>query len=266
MYDISLTTSYFPAQMDAEIRDITVGQLLRATASVHPDLVAMLEIDDAGEASREWTYSDLLVISNRLAQSLASRFSPGERVVVWAPNIPEWIFIEYACGLTGLVLITANPSFQSKELHYGLVQSRAVALFIVDEFRGNPMRKIAEKAAAGIETIREVINLIDGTVLHAKGDLEAGLPAVAPDDAAQIQYTSGTTGFPKGAVLSHKNLVNNAHLYCTRKKVGWRSIWANFMPLFHTAGCATGALGCLQAASKMLLIKQFNADVFAKLI
>ena len=266
MYEVSLSTSYFPAQTDAKIWDTTVGVHLREVAVDHPDLVAMVEIDDAGEARGKWTYSNLLANSDRLARSLASRFAPGEKVVVWAPNIPEWIFMEYACGLAGLVLVTANPSFQAKELRYVLEQSGAVALFMVDEFRGNPMREIAENATASVEGIREVINLNDETALHARGALEGVLPAVAPDDAAQIQYTSGTTGFPKGAVLSHKNLINNARLYCHRKKVGRHSVWANFMPLFHTAGCATGALGCLQAACKMLLIKRFDADVFAKLI
>ena len=266
MYEVSLSTSYFPAQTDAKIWDTTVGVHLRAVAVDHPDLVAMVEIDDAGEARGKWTYSNLLANSDRLARSLASRFAPGEKVVVWAPNIPEWIFMEYACGLAGLVLVTANPSFQAKELRYVLEQSGAVALFMVDEFRGNPMREIAENATASVEGIREVINLNDETALHARGALEGVLPAVAPDDAAQIQYTSGTTGFPKGAVLSHKNLINNARLYCHRKKVGRHSVWANYMPLFHTAGCATGALGCLQAACKMLLIKRFDADVFAKLI
>ena len=266
MYDVSLSTSYFPAQTDAKIWDTTVGVHLREVAVDHPDRVAMVEIDDAGQARGKWTYSNLLVNSDRLARSLASRFAPGEKGVVWAPNIPEWIFMEYACGLAGLVLVTANPSFQAKELRYVLEQSGAVALFMVDEFRGNPMREIAENATASIESIRELINLSDEAALHARGDLEGVLPAVAPDDAAQIQYTSGTTGFPKGAVLSHKNLINNARLYCDRKEVGRHSVWANFMPLFHTAGCATGALGCLQAACKMLLIKRFDADVFAKLI
>ena len=266
MYDVSLSTSYFPAQTDAKIWDTTVGVHLREVAVDHPDRVAMVEIDDAGQARGKWTYSNLLANSDRLARSLASRFAPGEKVVVWAPNIPEWIFMEYACGLAGLVLVTANPSFQAKELRYVLEQSGAVALFMVDEFRGNPMREIAENATASIESIRELINLSDEAALHARGDLEGVLPAVAPDDAAQIQYTSGTTGFPKGAVLSHKNLINNARLYCDRKEVGRHSVWANFMPLFHTAGCATGALGCLQAACKMLLIKRFDADIFAKLI
>ena len=266
MYELSLSSSYFPAQTDAEIREITVGDLLNEIAANHPDAVAMIDIDDNGDVCGEWTYSELLSVSETLARSLATRFSPGERIVVWAPNIPEWIFMEYACGLAGVVLVTANPSFQPNELRYVLDQSGAVALFMIDEFRGNPMRKVAEAAIDGNEFIREVVNLSDETALFAKADRQTLLLDVSPDDAAQIQYTSGTTGFPKGAVLSHRNLVNNARVYCARKQVGRHSVWANFMPLFHTAGCATGALGCLQAACKMLLIKRFDANVFAKLI
>ena len=266
MYNLSLTTSYFPEQLDADIWDITVGDLLRETAARHPDAVAMLEIDDAGDTGGQWSYSELLQISDELGRSLASRFAAGERIVVWAPNIPAWIIIEYACGLAGLVLVTANPSFQSQELRYVLEQSNAVALFMVDEFRGNPMREIAEEAIVGLERLREIVSLTDKEALFGKGNGAAILPTVLPDDAAQVQYTSGTTGFPKGAALSHKNLVNNARLYCARKRVGPHSVWANFMPLFHTAGCATGALGCLQAACKMLLIKRFDANILAKLI
>jgi fatty-acyl-CoA synthase len=266
MYDVNLTTSHFPAQNDAEIRDITVGDLLREIAAENQHAVAMVDIADNGDCGQTWTYAELLAQAQHLAEALTSRFEAGEKVVVWAPNIPQWIFMEYACGLAGLVLVTANPSFQVSELKYVLEQSGAVALFMVDEFRGNPMAEIAQQAISGNTALREVVNLENEDALYATGERPAVLPDVQPDDAAQIQYTSGTTGFPKGAVLSHKNLVNNARLFCMRKQVGPHSVWANFMPLFHTAGCATGALGCLQAACKMLLIKRFDADVFARLI
>jgi fatty-acyl-CoA synthase len=266
MYDVNLTTSHFPAQNDAEIRDITVGDLLREIAAENQHSVAMVDIADNGDCGQTWTYAELLAQAQHLAEALTSRFEAGEKVVVWAPNIPQWIFMEYACGLAGLVLVTANPSFQVSELKYVLEQSGAVALFMVDEFRGNPMAEIAHQAISGNTALREVVNLENEDALYAIGERPAVLPDVQPDDAAQIQYTSGTTGFPKGAVLSHKNLVNNARLFCMRKQVGPHSVWANFMPLFHTAGCATGALGCLQAACKMLLIKRFDADVFARLI
>ena len=266
MYEVALTSSHFPAQGDGEVWEITVGDLLRDTARRHPAATALVDVDDTGRLGRDWSYGALLEESERLALALSTRFAPGERVVVWAPNIPEWLFMEYACALAGLVLVTANPSFQPKELRYVIEQSGAVALFMVQDFRGNPMAGIASEAVRGNDAIREVVDLSDAAALYRSGDRLAQLPEVRPGDAAQIQYTSGTTGFPKGAVLSHRNLVNNARLFCQRAKVHGRSVWANFMPLFHTAGCATGALGCLQAACKMLLIKRFDAHVFARLI
>jgi fatty-acyl-CoA synthase len=146
MYDMNLTTSHFPAQNDAEIRDITLDGLLREVTATHPDAVAMVDVEDSGDCGQSWTYGELLVQAERLARALATRFEADDRVVVWAPNIPEWIFMEYACGLAGLVLVTANPSFQAPELKYVLEQSGAVGLFMVDGFRGNPMAEIAREA------------------------------------------------------------------------------------------------------------------------
>ena len=93
------------------------------------------------------------------------------------------------------------------------------------------------------DRVREIVQLEQREALYRTGDLAPGLPEVAPGDAAQIQYTSGTTGFPKGAVLSHRNLVNNARLFAARANTHQGSVWASFMPLFHTAGCATGGIG-----------------------
>lgn len=266
MYDVNLTISHFPKHTYSELLDTTVGGLLRDIAASHGNAVAMVDVADDGSCGQQWTYEQLLKEAERLAYALSTRFEQGEKVVVWAPNIPQWIFMEFACALAGLVLVTANPSFQSKELAYVVEQSGAVGLFYVAAYRGNPMLAIAKEAIKDNAKLREFINLEDETALYASGNRDANLPQVKQDDPAQIQYTSGTTGFPKGAVLSHQGLVNNARLYCDRKQVGPHSVWANFMPLFHTAGCATGALGCLQAACKMLLIKRFDADIFAKLI
>ena len=266
MYDVHLTEAFFPPQTDVELRDNTVGELLREATGRYPEAPALVDIELDGAVGREWNYRQLLETSERLAGVLASRFSLGERVVVWAPNIPQWLFLEYACAFSGLVLVTANPSFQEKELRYVLEQSGAVALFLVDSFRGNAMADIAQKAIEGNGQIREVVNLEDETVLFKQGSKLADLPSVKPTNPAQIQYTSGTTGFPKGAVLSHYNLVNNARLFAARKKVHQQSVWANFMPMFHTAGCATTALGSLQAGCKMLMIKLFDAKILARLI
>ena len=166
MYDVTLSISHFPAQGDAEIRDITVGGLLREVADTNPDAVAMVDVADSGDCGQSWSYRQVMVRSERLAKALATRFEADERIVIWAPNIPEWIFMEYACGLAGLVLVTANPSFQARELKYVLEQSGAVGLFLVNEFRGNPMADIAREATSGNKNLREVVNLEDDDALY----------------------------------------------------------------------------------------------------
>ena len=127
--------------------------------------------------------------------------------------------MEYACALSGLVLVTANPAFQARELAYVLEQSGAVALFLVEEFRGNPIGQVGIEVAAGVAAIREVTDM-ESDALFSKGSRPPALPDVTPGDAAKIQYTSGTMNFPKGAVLSHRGLVNNARFYASRCGAG----------------------------------------------
>ncbi len=263
MYDLKLTESYVPAQPDGTLLDLSVGGLLRRQATDVGDAEAVTAVADDGALGQSWTHAELLADAERLALSLTTRFEPGERVVVWAPNVPRWLLMEYACALAGLVLVTANPSFQVGELRYVLEQSDSVALFHVASHRGNPMAAIAREVCEGLERVRVVVDIDADDQLFAVGGRPAELPVVAPRSAAQIQYTSGTTGFPKGAVLSHHNLVNNAGLFAERALINRDSVCANFMPLFHTAGCASGALGSLQAGCRMLLIEQFDADALA---
>ena len=186
--------------------------------------------------------------------------------MVWAPNVPEWVLMEYACGLAGLILVTANPSYQAAELRYVLEQSGASALFSVESYRGNPMAEIAVAACDGLAAVREIVDLDDHGALYRIGDRPAELPEVTPDDAAQIQYTSGTTGFPKGAVLSHRSLTNNARYCAIRAGTRPDSVWANFMPMFHTSGCGLITLGALQAGCAMYLVKLFDPAAILRLI
>ncbi len=260
MYNVTLSNSLFPAQNDAESCEITVGGLLRDVAAARPDAEALVEVRQDGSEGRRWSYAELLVGAERLARALSTRFAPGERVVVWSPNSPEWVLMEYACALSGLVLVTANPAFQARELAYVLEQSGAVALFLVEEFRGNPMGRIGAEAVTDIAAIREVTDM-ESDALFAQGTRPPALPVVAPHDAAMIQYTSGTTGFPKGAVLSHRGLVNNARFYAGRCGVTEATTWVNIMPMFHTSGCGMVTLGCLQAGCRMVLVSLFDPDV-----
>ncbi len=266
MYKVQLSESLFPTQIDDVVREITIGELLRETTAQYPGSPALVEVDMEGMTGRRWNYTELLADSERLALALSSRFEQGERVTVWAPNIPEWLIMEYACALSGLVLVTANPAYQAKELWYVLEQSGSVALFLVGEYRRNPMSKIAIEATKDLKAIREIVDMEDEEALFQSGDRVAKLPEVKPGDAAQIQYTSGTTGFPKGAVLAHRSLLNNARFYASRARVHADTVWVNMMPMFHTAGCGMVALGSLQAGCQMLMIKIFDAADICRLI
>ena len=186
MYTLHLSDSLISAQQDDFIREMTVGDLLREVAVERASATALLEVDMEGQTGRSWTYSELLSDSEKLALSLTSRYSQGERITVWAPNVPEWLLIEYACALAGLVLVTANPSYQDKELRYVLEQSGSVALFLVKHYRGNPMHEIALKAIEGLSAVREIVDMDDHAALFRKGDRVSMLPEVHPTDPAQI--------------------------------------------------------------------------------
>ncbi len=266
MYNLSLTTSLIPAQTDDTVREITVGGLLRETAAAHAQKTALVEVGMTGEIGRSYSYDQLLGQAESLALALSTRYAQGERICVWAPNIPEWLLMEYACALAGLTLVTANPSFQAKELRYVLEQSGSAALFYIKEYRGNPMAEIAARATTGNSAIRELVDMEDMAAMWQHGEDSAELPTVHPSDPAQIQYTSGTTGFPKGAVLTHRGLVNNARYYAGRLQTTEKTVWANIMPMFHTSGCGMVSLGCLQAGCKMLLFKLFDPTAVLRLV
>ena len=193
-------------------------------------------------ARRRWTYAELLTDSERVARALLARFRPGERVAVWAPNIPEWVLLEFGAALAGIVLVTVNPAFRRREVAYVLAQSRSAGLFYFDEFRGNPMAATVAELRPELPELREAVSFRRGTRSSQPGSI-APLPEVRPGDPAQIQYTSGTTGFPKGAHLLHRGITNNARFTFARAGMPRGAAWVNPMPLFHTGGCVLGALG-----------------------
>jgi fatty-acyl-CoA synthase len=260
MYRVHLTESYFPAQTDDVVLETTVGGALRERAAKTPGAEALVEADIEGAIRRRWTFAELLAESEALARALLSRYRPGERIAVWAPNIPEWVILEFAAAFAGLTLVTANPANKARELKYVLEQSRSAGLFIVREYRGNPMAEIAADVAGQIPALREVVDLADGDALFASQGRPTELPDVKPGDAAQVQYTSGTTGFPKGAVLHHRGLTNNSRMIFKRLGVREGDTMLNFMPMFHTSGCAINTLGCVQHGCRMIIAKLFEPN------
>jgi fatty-acyl-CoA synthase len=261
-----LTQSYWPARQSGALADITVGELLRRVAAEVPERTALVEgIADAA-ARRRWTYAELLRDSERAARALLAHFTPGEHVAVWAPNIPEWVVLELGAALAGMVLVTVNPAFKPAELAYVLGQSRASGVFLVPEFRGNPMAESLASVRGGLPHLRSVVSFSEWDAFLDAGSAAQALPSPAPLDVVQIQYTSGTTGFPKGAMLRHRGIVNNAKLIVDGMGMPDGSSWVNPLPLFHTGGCVLGALGCIWLRGAHVLLLAFDPELALELI
>lgn len=268
-----LTESYWPSSEEGPpVReDLTVGAALREVAAAVPDRTALVEGAADPSTRRRWTYGELLEDAERCARALRRRFEPGERVAIWAHNLPEWLIVEYGAALAGLVLVTVNPSFQPKELAYVLGQSRSAGLLTVPDVRGNPLLAHVHAVRAELPELREVLRLDQLDELLAEADpggpaADVELPEVVADDPAQIQYTSGTTGFPKGAQLRHAGIVNNAAIWSDRIGVPDGAAWLSPMPMFHTGGCVLAALGSLSRRATLVLMHAFDPAVALELI
>jgi fatty-acyl-CoA synthase len=262
----ALNTSLWIADTSEEVLEATVGDILRSAAERAPGSIALVEGVADPAARRRWTFERLLDESERAARALLGRFQAGERVAAWANSIPEWLVLEYGCALANVTLVTVNPAFRPREAAYVLKQSGAAGIFLVPEFRGNPMAASLESIRQELPDLREVVFFGDWERFCDSGSPGQRLPDVTPDDIAQVQYTSGTTGFPKGALLHHRGIVNNARLYLGRRGEAARGPIVNPMPLFHTAGSCMAAVGCPQFLDAHVLVPYFEPGLVLELL
>ena len=255
---MALRESYVPADTSSPVLETTVGGVLRKVAEEQPHALALVEGLPDPAARRRWSYAELLAESEQVARALRQRFEPGERIAVWAPNIPEWVILEFGAGLAGLVLVTVNPAYQPQELAYVLRQSRTAGIFYLPSVRGNPMEESLEAVRGELPELRESFSFEDWETFKASADPGTELPQVAADDPVQIQYTSGTTGFPKGADLHHRGLTNNARFFAERLRMDENSVYLSPMPLFHTGGCVLAVLGSVQSRGTLVQMVAFE--------
>jgi len=247
-------------------RDVTVGDLLTKLARAVPDRPALLY-----EHGPRYTFAELDVEARVVARGLiAAGVEPGERVVVWATNVPEWIVLQFALAKIGAVLVTANTALRANDIDFLLRQSEAATIVTISGFRSVDYIAALEEIGATRGAIAGLERLIfiprgdepvpPGFIPYARlrsdatsvsdARLEAMTAAVRVDDVINMQYTSGTTGFPKGVMLSSRNIVNNGEAMGRGLGYTVEDRLCLCVPLFHCFGCVIGVLGaCTHGAS-----------------
>ncbi|HEY4313265.1 MAG TPA: AMP-binding protein [Pirellulales bacterium] len=260
------------------IEGLTIGQVLLRTARAYPDRDALVF---PGLGVR-FTFADFLAEVDRAARGLvALGIRRGEHVAIWATNVPEWVILQFATARIGAVLVTINPAYRPFELEYVLRQSDAVALFLVDRFKssdyfamlaevcpelatfegGSPggslpsdrFPKLRSVVALKGETPRGAISwesMLNGA--DAATDLVALGEQLFPTDPINIQYTSGTTGFPKAATLSHRNLLYNAFYVGACQRLSERDRICIPVPFYHCFGCVLANMCSIVYGSAMI--------------
>jgi len=256
-----LTESYWAADSGTPLLDTSVAQLLRDAAAAVPDRLALIDAVPDPARRRTWTYAEFLAAAERVARALQSRYSRGDRVAIYAPNCAEWLIVQHGVSLAGMVLVPVNPGYRHAELEYVLSQSRAAVVFHADSYRGFDIAAAVAQAkeTAGHELASVSISELDAFL--ESGGPAAPLPVIDPRDHVQIQYTSGTTGFPKGALLHHLGIVNASRFVFQRADAADGAVCINSMPMFHIGGGAVTGIGTLAMRGTYVVMPGFDAGL-----
>ncbi|MXG90435.1 AMP-binding protein [Nocardioides flavescens] len=250
--------SYARGETEPALRDGTIGQDLEATVAAHPDGEALVEC----ATGRRWTWSELDRDVDALARGLlAAGLAAGDRVGIWAPNCAEWTLVQYATAKLGVVLVNLNPAYRTHEFSYAVNQSGLRLLVAATDFKTSDYRAMVEQSRPDCPTLERVvfIGTDDWTALVAAGEavpadaVAERMATLSPDDPVNIQYTSGTTGFPKGATLSHRNILNNG--FFTTELIGFthEDRLCIPVPFYHCFGMVMANLGCTTHGATMVI-------------
>jgi fatty-acyl-CoA synthase len=260
-----LTESFWAAEEGEGVRDVTVGDLLREAAAAVPARPALVDGVADRSARRVWTYAQLLAASERVARALLGRFSPGDRIAIWAPNSADWVVLQQGISLAGMVMVAVNPAFRAQELEHVLAQSGSVGLFHADSYRDFDMVSCIEEVRPRLPDLREVVSFSGWEEFLDSADPARQLPVVEPTDTLQLQYTSGTTGFPKGARLHHMGLVNAARFVAERAGMQDGGVNVNAMPMYHIGGGAVTSFGALAMRGTFVVMPGFDPALMLEL-
>jgi fatty-acyl-CoA synthase len=248
--DLICTQSYARGP-DRPLLELTIGGLLERTASRFPDRLAVASCHQG----KRLTWAELSTAADRAARGLwALGVRRGDRVGLWSTNCIEWIMMHMGCARAGAALVNVNPAYRSHELQFTLTRSRMKALFLWHKDKRADYEEILSRACRGLELVLEHVIYFDSPDWPALLDAEGRLPDhVAIDDVANIQYTSGTTGLPKGVMLTHHNVVNNGRFLAQGFHYTEQDKIVVPVPLFHCYGCVIGTMSAVNSGAAIIL-------------
>ena len=266
---MTLAVSYASGPSDKPLLGSTIGKFFDYAAGRFAEREAVVSIHQ----QVRFTYSELAERVNKLAKAfIGAGFQKGDRIGIWSPNNVQWLIIQYATAKAGLILVTINPAYRSHELAYVLRQSGCKGLILQNNLRSSnyeqmlcelcpelPNVSTGKLVSIEYEHLTTIISTTESSVSgiyswadfndlsndSSDQDLDARLNSQDMDDPINIQYTSGTTGFPKGATLSHHNILNNGYFVAETMNFDESDRLVVPVPLYHCFGMVMANLGCL---------------------
>ncbi len=237
---------------ELQLLEDTIFRVFAATAAKVPDRDALV----VRHQNVRFSYKQLQDEVERTARGLAGLgLRAPDRVGIWATNCVEWILLQLACARSGLVLVNVNPAYRSHELAFVLRKSGIKAIFLREADARASYRKILDESTAGQALALEHVVLLsdDSWKRMLSGGVDVPATPVSPFDVANLQYTSGTTGSPKGVLLTHHNLVNNGYLIARGLNITEKDRICVPVPLYHCFGCVIGAITCYASGAALIL-------------
>jgi len=261
----------------------TIGEVIRDAAHRYPLTDALIHPDSGVHFNYQQLYDQCRKVAKGL---IALGVKRGDHVSVWTTNIPEWVYLQFALGMVGGVLVTVNTNYQSHELEYILKQSDSGVLFVMESYRDvnfyETVRRVVPEldlanqqnlTSAKLPLLKSVVYIgkrerITGMMYFEEmvkrgenisdKELDERIESLDENDVINMQYTSGTTGFPKGVMLTHRNVVNNARMVGDVMGMTHKDKLLIQVPFFHCFGCVMSTMNCVYHGSTMVVLEFFD--------